>query len=376
MSDVNLLTINSNWKKRHSLLLDHFTGGTADMTVHEKLKDGRLKELHRASGNDCGGTSVDGRFFQMLVRILGGPLMKKIKDKDQSAYLDLFREFESVKRTIKVNNRSPINISIPFASLDFHCKDMLDENLIDVIRSSSIANEISLRRDKLQINANLIYNLFKPTIDNILSLMNEILTNKKVKNVSHILLVGGFSECCLIQDAVMKKFVNTKIIIPDEAGLSVLKGAVLFGHKPDYVQSRVMRFTYGVGTTTEFDPTIHKIEHRTRINDKLYCDNIFAIFVSKNQVVEAGKKTCKDFQTTSSMQKEVQFDVFVSTSEDPMYTKDSSCTKLCEIVLELPNPSEEKRSVDVEFVFGNTEIYIKAIDHDSGNLIKTKLRLI
>ncbi|CAG2190458.1 unnamed protein product [Mytilus edulis] len=75
-------------------------GGTADITVHEKTKDGRLKELHRASGNDCGGTSVDGRFFQMLVKILGGPVMKKIKDEDPAAYLDLFREFEAVKRTI------------------------------------------------------------------------------------------------------------------------------------------------------------------------------------------------------------------------------------------------------------------------------------
>ncbi|XP_076084481.1 heat shock 70 kDa protein 12B-like [Mytilus galloprovincialis] len=75
-------------------------GGTADITVHEKTKDGRLKELYRASGNDCGGTSVDGRFFQMLVKILGGPLMKKIKDEDPAAYLDLFREFEAVKRTI------------------------------------------------------------------------------------------------------------------------------------------------------------------------------------------------------------------------------------------------------------------------------------
>jgi hypothetical protein len=49
-------------------------------------------------------------------------------------------------------------------------------------------------------------------------------------------------------------FPNKRIIIPEEAGLSVLKGAVLFGHTPDYIASRVMRFSYGTDVTTLFDP--------------------------------------------------------------------------------------------------------------------------
>jgi hypothetical protein len=35
------------------------SGGTSDITVHEKLSNGMLMELCRASGGDCGGTSVD-----------------------------------------------------------------------------------------------------------------------------------------------------------------------------------------------------------------------------------------------------------------------------------------------------------------------------
>ncbi|XP_071141784.1 heat shock 70 kDa protein 12B-like [Mytilus edulis] len=229
-------------------------GGTADITVHEKTKDGRLKELHRASGNDCGGTSVDGRFFQMLVKILGGPVMKKIKDEDPAAYLDLFREFDAVKRTIVTGKEGKVNITIPYASLDANCREMLGEDLKAVIASSPYGNEISLRGDKMRIDAHLMINLFKPTVDNIISLMFEILKDKKVQNVTQILLVGGFSECRLIQDAVIKKFWDKKIIIPEEAGLSVLKGAVLFGHRPDYIQSRVLRFTYGVEIVNAFNP--------------------------------------------------------------------------------------------------------------------------
>ncbi|VDI52481.1 Hypothetical predicted protein [Mytilus galloprovincialis] len=219
-------------------------GGTADITVHEKLSNGQLKELCRAAGNDCGGTSVDGRFFQMLVKIFGGPLMKKIKDDDPSAYLDLFREFETVKRTITPEKDSKVNITIPYASLDTHCNNILGENLADVLGSSPYSKQIAVRGDKMRVDADVMKALFKPTIDNIISLMKEILQNKAASDVSQLLLVGGFSECILIQDAVKRNFKSKKVIIPEEAGLSVLKGAVLFGHRPEYVRSRVMRFSY------------------------------------------------------------------------------------------------------------------------------------
>jgi hypothetical protein len=35
-----------------------------------------------------------------------------------------------------------------------------------------------------------------------------------------------------------------RIIIPEEAGLSVLKGAVLFGHKPDYITGKWRRLNH------------------------------------------------------------------------------------------------------------------------------------
>jgi hypothetical protein len=54
-------------------------------------------------------------------------------------------------------------------------------------------------------------------------------------------MVGGFSECSLIQEAVQEAFPDKRIIIPEDAGMSVLKGAVLFGHRPDFIRSRVMK---------------------------------------------------------------------------------------------------------------------------------------
>lgn len=59
-----------------------------------------------------------------------------------------------------------------------------------------------------------------------------------------------------------------------------------------------------------------------------------------------------------------------------MYTTEDTCTKLCKIKLELPDPSEDKRYIDVEFLFGNTEIAIRTTDRKSKKDIKTKLNII
>jgi hypothetical protein len=79
--------------------------------------------------------------------------------------------------------------------------------------------------------------LFTPTIDSIITLMKNTLSNRSTNGVSNILMVGGFSECPLIQEAVQKAFRGKRIIIPEDAGMSVLKGAILFGHRPDYIRS-------------------------------------------------------------------------------------------------------------------------------------------
>ena len=59
-----------------------------------------------------------------------------------------------------------------------------------------------------------------------------------VKDVGTIVLVGGFSECGLLQKTIREFFKGKKIIKPDEAGLATLKGAVYFGHIPEAISRR------------------------------------------------------------------------------------------------------------------------------------------
>ena len=81
-----------------------------------------MKELCRASGGDCGGTSVDNAFFQIFVKVVGAPLLITMKKENPSAYLDIFREFEVIKRTVYSNKDDNVTMSIPRALLDDICQ--------------------------------------------------------------------------------------------------------------------------------------------------------------------------------------------------------------------------------------------------------------
>ena len=235
-----------------------FIGGTADITVHEKLLNGHLKELCYASGGDCGGTSIDSAFIQMIIKILGAPLISLLKQEDPTAYLDLLREFETVKRKIKTDTTGKVNFTIPCATINSLCESHQSESLSSMIQSSPFASKIALRGDKLRVDADVMKSLFDKTINNIVSLVEDVLRKPEAKDVPLLLLVGGFAECPLVQAAMKRNFPNKRIIIPEEAGLSVLKGAVLFGHKPDYIASRVMRFSYGTDVSVLFNPEKHE----------------------------------------------------------------------------------------------------------------------
>jgi hypothetical protein len=60
-------------------------------------------------------------------------------------------------------------------------------------------------------------------------------------------MVGGFAESKIMQSLVRKAFLDRSIIVPQEAGLVVLKGAVIYGHCPRIVSCRI------ASKTTEYE---------------------------------------------------------------------------------------------------------------------------
>ena len=213
-----------------------------------------------------------------------------MKKENPSAYLDIFREFEAIKRIVYSNKDDKVTMSIPRALLDNVCKKHLKEDFEAVVQCSPYHDKMTLVYDKMRIDTNLIIDMFKQASERIIELISDVLKKMKGSNLKMIVLVGGFSGCKIIQDNIKSFFPNYLVIVPEDAELAVLKGAVLFGHKPDYIVARMARYTYGVRCRMDFNPDIHEPGRCVVINGKKKCKNIFDIYIKTGSVVELGAK--------------------------------------------------------------------------------------
>ncbi|XP_052068180.1 heat shock 70 kDa protein 12A-like [Mytilus californianus] len=350
-------------------------GGTADITVHKKLSDGCLKELCRATGGKCGGTCVDSEYIQMLISILGESLIEIFKRENPESYLDLIREFETKKRTITFSpDTKKVNMVIPMTVVNKLCKTHINKDFKSALASSQFSDSIVIRGDKVRIDTDVFKKLFDKTIADILELIQEIFKMKKANSLNQILLVGGFSTCVLVQEAVRREFSNCRVVIPFDPDLAVLKGAVLFGHKSDLISSRISKFTYEISFNPKFDSAIHDDKHRKFIDGFWRCRHAFDKIVEKDTVIRIGATIQRTYKPQKDYSK-TWFKIYASENYDPVHTTEDGCFFLGKVAIDLSN-SERRKGLEVEFTFGNTELGLTAIETKTGIKCNAQFALI
>ncbi|CAG2215188.1 unnamed protein product [Mytilus edulis] len=152
----------------------------------------------------------------------------------------------------------------------------------DAIQKSIYKESVSCKGQKLCVKPRH-FGLFKSTIDSIIKHVDKLLKHPNLSDLHHIIMVGGFSECELVQTAMRQKFPSKKIIIPDEAGLAVLRGAVLFGHQPKIIGKRILRKTYGIQSWPEWDAELHSDTKKCELMELIVAKMSFINLLSKGK---------------------------------------------------------------------------------------------
>ena len=347
------------------------------MSVHEKNFDGTLKELHRPSGGPWGGTKVDDRYIAWLTEMFGKGAMKKLKEEAMGDYLDILREFETKKRSVTPDLEGKITLRIPGALKKYH-KRSGEENIESKIARLDLKEDIEFKADKLRVSADTARSWFKEPIEGTIRHLTGILSEPALKDVTSMLLVGGFAECKLMQDAVKKAVGNRMVIIPEEAGLAVLKGAVLFGHRPRLVSSRLVKFTYGYAISVPFNDRKHPLD-KLFINSygKKMADDCFEKVVEIGASVDVGKDI-KSPDTLALHKKTVnKINIYASTERDPEYITDHSCRKVGTLELEYtPGESENDNKIQIYFAFGETELKTTVEFLKTGNVVSSTMNCL
>ncbi|XP_052793964.1 heat shock 70 kDa protein 12A-like [Mya arenaria] len=285
-------------------------GGTIDITVHGVLRSMEVKELYKASGGAWGGTKVDEAFKGFINDIAGFDAMADLKRNHLYDFIDLFRRFENKKRSISPDKDSKMIIPL-LLSLCTLIEKRQGRALCDLIKNTYYASSVSMTNEKVKIDASVARRFFETCVSSTVGHLKNILSLPVNRGVEAILMVGGFSESPMLQHAVSKEFGVLKRIVPREASLAVLKGAVIFGHNTKAIKERISQRTYGVETTSPFDATKHDVTKKKYYEGKARCTDIFLKHIEigqKLKVVSTGfeAKTTALVEKLSEEEHEIQ----------------------------------------------------------------------
>ncbi|KAL5018158.1 hypothetical protein ScPMuIL_003880 [Solemya velum] len=337
-------------------------GGTVDVTVHEITIDGSLKELHKPTGGDWGGIKVDDAFTEFLLEELGMPAIRSCTEQDK---FELQRSLEDMKKKVVSTGVMSYTMKIP-------------ECLIQQFQISYHLRKVKLVGDKLKIDADLVKSFFAESIRNILLCVEDVLAHPRVFRLHHVIMVGGYSDSELLVKAIQGRFPKLRVICPDEAASTVLKGAVIFGHRPESIVYRVMRFTYGVSTCTDYDPMKHSNGTLKMYDGVPICTNIFDKFIEIDEVLHVGYETEEKVYCPLLLdQTVVQLPIYYTVRVNPQYVTDTDCKNLGTLRVPMPDLTGQKsRVVRVKMILGGTEVKIEAVDGNTSILYNTSFDLM
>jgi len=207
---------------------------------------------------------------------------------------------------------------------------------------------------------------FTPILESIVSSLRELRTNKEILECKFAMLVGGFSESPMFENAIRKNFESPqfKVFVPLEAQSAILFGGIEYALRPSIIKARVARHTVGIEIACTFDNLIHDNDYAELVDGEKMCKAILKPFVHMGEEVPVDKIVEATFPVASTHHNIASVHLYATTTKPDgrgvIYT--TYARKLASILV----PIIQRGSIIVKIQFGGTQIKLVAQDKD-GN---------
>lgn len=353
-------------------------GGTVDLTLHQIQRNGKLKELYKASGGAWGSIGIDYHFEMLLVSIFGMSFIEQFIKFYPISWLELMRSFEARKRCFDPYRECASNIPLPFSFVEAfrRTQKRTVEQAINKYGDRSVQWST---QGNLRLLPRAMNSLFEPVVESVTKHIHKVLSYPSAKDVKYLFMVGGFSESPVLQEAILNEFGGLcQVVIPRDVGLCTIKGAVIFGLDNTIVQIRNAALTYGVGCLHSFNDKVHPLHKKVIKGDgKEWCTDIFDTFVTVNQPISLGKKITRYYNPACNGLRSTVITVFASENEYNTFVTDPGVTKIAELKLQMPPSTDPStttatkavtsRELKVTMDFSTTEVSVTAVDCTTGH---------
>lgn len=333
-----------------------------DITAHVLNPDDTISELYSANGGSLGGTNVDARFVKFLEETFGEEMITEFRHDNPSDWLQIMVSFEQKKRALDPGNKKQ-SVNVPLSFEFVNCYKSITKQDIKTLNH----NGVKFGSGMLRIPYDVMDGLFEPVVSGIVSHIKELLQKPEMQQVSLALLVGGFGESAVLQKAIKEALGNDVVLlVPPDASLCVMKGAVLYGHSPDDIAERIIHKTYGISLSPVYDPSIHSDPNKIVIRDGIErAEPVFYKWATKGDKIRTREPIISKHSSVESSQKQMLFTVYQTDKTEPEYTDEEGIEKVAEVTIDLPGEGLD-REVELSVTFGGTEIQVEAWDPRPG----------
>ena len=301
--------------------------------------------LQSADGGPWGGTHIDQDFFGMIKEITGPERFELKVKENREEFMDFQRAWEIKKRISTDGDQSVCTTTLPAA--------FLPENRGEEIATSK--GVCRIRGNKLRMPMDTLNNLYAVTTNKITQHLIEISKKDCFLENDTIFMVGGLSSSPYVQNAVQEIFPEKTIVVPDDPLMAVLRGAVIYGFRPEIVEKRISRQHYGVEENGEFK-----------------------VMVKKGEEITIGERIAE--LHTKQISREDGFHINIYSSfamKAPELTTDGMCDKIGEIYIRMSGKyGSVERELVLSVLFDHTEMKIQAVDAKTQRVFMTNCSFI
>ncbi|WAQ98703.1 HS12A-like protein, partial [Mya arenaria] len=351
-----------------SYIIADLGGGTLDIAAHQINVNRKYDEIMIPDGGPSGGNNINYKFEQFLVSVSGAQAFLNFKKKYSQDYLYLMRDFEHKKYGFPgdaYHARVPLRMPSSF----FEChREENHESFQDSVRQTPFSQSVYQRRETLTVNKSHFENFFVDTLmqieDKLVEVMEKL--SKRRYTIKALFCVGGFSDCGLVKEKVQAKFSSKhRVIIPAEAIVAIMKGAVIYERDETTIETRLSKYTFGLDWNEDFDPKVHPESKREHTDDGYMCKDIFKVIAKANDSIPTNKPTkiMKSYVKTAS-QTAMEFPFYRTlTDPPPMFVDDQSCTFMGSMKGSLDDTTGGMdRFVTLKVFLGATTLRAEAVD--------------
>jgi len=383
---ISGLPISRNIKYDKYMILD-CGGGTVDVCVHRVLNSDSgftVRECYKATGGAWGGIYVEKNFVKYLERIFSQKFIKSIQMNWPTIWSEIMRQFEFLKRQMdppaEVSSGDSSSeddedeagldhavISLPYNFIT-ECEKLNGGKSIENIVKDSNVKGAKIAQRKLVIKTYIMQNFIMEQINLIVEHIQRLKETRECQSLRAIFLVGGFSECKMLQHTIYKIFSNPKcdIVIPVNPSMAIVKGSIKFGFNPTIISQRVAKCTYGLGRMRKFQIGDKEEYKYVTLDGRVLCKNAFLEMI--HALVPITRENChyrSSFVPVEKDQNSITVKMYKADSENIKYTTEPGVEKIAQLRVPMPGEGLD-RTVEVTVDFSGTEIFASVKNLDTG----------